>query len=311
MRRLTRWSFSAALLAAAALAPPACSRKAAAPPPHKAPRFDGQRAYSRLVELCSFGPRNHGSEGKARAEGWIKAALGEAGAEVSAHEFRHAPKGGGAEGVFRNIVGRIRPEESRRVMFATHYDTRSWADRDPRPERRGEPIVGANDGASGVAVLLEMAALWKSEPPPVGVDLIFFDGEDFGRGQDWDEYFLGSKAWARDFADYRPEWGVVVDMVCDASLKLRKERDSVARAPAVVARLWEAAARVGSTAFSDEAGGRVLDDHTAFLERGLPVALVIDFEYRWFHTSGDTPDKCSAESLGQVGRALMEALEAP
>lgn len=313
MLRLTRWRFKIIFAALAACALAGCAAREAARPPTRPPGFDEERAYRRLAELCEMGPRNHAGGGKARAERWIKDALLAAGAEVSVHEFSHTPKGAGGGGAlsFRNIVGRIKPAEPRRVLVGTHYDTRSYAERDADPARRGEPIVGANDGGSGVAVLLEMAAVWKHRPPPVGVDLIFFDGEDFGEGEDWGEYFLGSKAWARDHPDYRPEWGVVLDMVGDASLRLRKERDSVARAPAVVNRLWEAAGRVGSDAFADETGGRLLDDHTAFLERGLAVALVIDFQYRWFHTTGDTLDKCSAASLGQVGRAVMEAVESP
>jgi glutaminyl-peptide cyclotransferase len=315
MRRLTRWRFrifvAPVVVALAACALAGCTAREVAPPT-KPPRFDEERAYRRLVELCAMGPRNHGGEGKSRAERWIRESLLAAGAEVSVHEFRHTPKGAGVGALsFRNIVGRIKPAEPRRVLVGTHYDTRSYAERDEDAARRGEPITGANDGGSGVAVLLEMAALWKDEPPPVGVDLIFFDGEDFGEGEDWDEYFLGSKAWAREHPDYRPEWGVVLDMVGDASLRIRKERDSQARAPEVVKRLWGAAERVGSDAFADETGGRLLDDHTALLDRGVPVALVIDFQYRWFHTTGDTPDKCSAASLGQVGRAVMEAVESP
>jgi len=145
----------------------------------------------------------------------------------------------------------------------------------------------------------------------VGVDLIFFDGEDFGRGQEWEDYFLGSKAWMRDFPDYRPEWGVVLDMVGDADLRITKEKDSLLRAPSIVERLWNAATRVRSNGIVEERGGLVLDDHTAFLDHGIPVILIIDFRYPWFHTTGDTADKCSAESLGQVGRTVMEAVEAP
>ena len=194
-------------------------------------------------------------------------------------------------------------------MIGTHYDTRSWADRDQREDRRNTPIIGANDGGSGVALLLELAATWKSEPPPIGVDLIFFDGEDFGRGKDWDDYFLGSKAWTRDYPDYKPEWGVIVDMVGDASLEIKQERDSVSRAPAIVSNFWQAAERVRASAFVDRRGGHILDDHTAFLNKGIPVILLIDLEYPWFHSTEDTPDKCSAESLGQVGRTVMEAVE--
>lgn len=281
------------------------------PLPIKPPRFNQERAFARLLELCAFGPRNNGSEGKRRAEQLIQRVLREAGAEVSIHEFQHTRSGTSEVASFRNIVGRVRPEEKRRVLVGTHYDTRAWADKDPREEMRASPIIGANDGASGVAVLLEMTFGWKEQPPPVGVDLIFFDGEDFGWGQMWDDYFLGSKAWVRDHPDYRPEWGVILDMVGDASLRISKERESLTLAAAVVQRLWNAAARVRGDAFVDETGGRIHDDHTAFLDKGVPVVLLIDFQYRWFHTTGDTADKCSASSLGQVGRTVMEAVEAP
>ena len=287
----------------------ACAKPA--PPPLKPPRFDQERAFQRLRELCAFGPRDHGSEGKAKAEAWIQQMLRDAGVEVRLHSFQHMPKGKTRPESFRNIVARINPEQTRRVLIATHYDTHSTADKDPDDGRRNEPIIGANDGGSGVAVLLEMAALWKDQPPPVGVDLIFFDGEDFGRGPELDDYFLGSKAWVRDFPDYRPDWGVVLDMVGDADFAIRKERDSLAWASAVVERLWSAAARVRSNGILDERGGLVYDDHTAFLNKGIPVVLLIDFSYKWFHTTGDTPDKCSAASLGQVGRTVMEAVESP
>lgn len=305
MLQSTRWSFSLIV----ALAFMACVKPA--PPPFKPPRFDQERAFQRLRELCAFGPRNHGSEGKAKAEDWIQQVLRDAGAEVTVHSFQHTPKGAAKPESFRNIVAHVNPKQTRRVLIATHYDTHSIADKDGDESRRTEPIIGANDGGSGVAVLLEMAMLWKDQPPPVGVDLIFFDGEDFGRGPDLDDYFLGSKAWVRDFPDYRPEWGVVLDMVGDADFGIRKERDSLARASAVVERLWSAAARVKSEGILDERGGLVYDDHTAFLDKGIPVVLLIDFSYKWFHTTADTPDKCSPASLGQVGRTVMEAIEAP
>ena len=308
MHPLTRWSFRLAALTAL-LTFAGCTKPS--PPPFKTPRFDQDRAFSRLQELCSFGPRNHDSAGKAKAEEWIQNALKAAGAEVTVHTFQHTPRGSTQSTTFRNIIGRIGTQHTRRVMIGTHYDTRATADKDPDPTRRTEPIVGANDGASGVAVLLEMAALWKDQPPPVGVDLIFFDGEDFGAGQEWDDYFLGSKAWLRDHPDYRPEWGVVLDMVGDADLRILKEKNSLLSAPAIVERVWNAAGRVRSEAIADERGGLVHDDHTAFLEKGIPVILLIDFRYQWFHTTADTPDKCSARSLGEVGRAVMEAVEGP
>ena len=276
--------------------------------PVRPPGFDQERAYTLLKDICSFGPRNHGSESKLKAEKWIQEKLKEAGAEVAVHEFTYTPKQSGVAESFRNITGRIRPLEKRRVLVGTHYDTRSWADRDPRPEMRTVPIIGANDGASGVAVMLEMARAWHYNPPPVGVDLIFFDGEELGREGALEDYLVGSKGFVREHPDFKPEWGVVVDMVGDSNLRIAKERSSAAQACKAVRRIWGAAERVGSAAFVDEFLRRIYDDHTAFIDRGIPVALVIDYEYPWYHTMDDLPDKCSAESLGQVGRAVMEAI---
>ena len=234
MRQLIRWSASTFTLVvmvfAGCIKPP--------PPPFKAPRFDQERAFRRLQDLCSFGPRNHGSEGKSKAEEWIKQSLRDGGAEVSVHEFQHTPKGMPQSETFRNIIGRINPDLKARVLIATHFDTRSTADKDPNYALRNEPIIGANDGGSGVAVLLEMAALWKVEPPPVGVDLIFFDGEDFGRDQDLDEYFLGSKAYTRDF---RLPTHVGRGSRYGRRLSRYQERAGLwARAPTVIDRLWSA-----------------------------------------------------------------------
>jgi len=160
----------------------------------------------------------------------------------------------------------------------------------------------------GVAVMLEMARVWKEQPPPVGIDLIFFDGEEFGKEGRLEDYLAGSKAFVRDHPEFKPEWGVVLDMVGDSNLRIGKERSSAARACKAVRKIWAAAERVGSTAFVDGFQRHIYDDQSAFIARGIPVALVIDYEYPWYHTIEDLPDKCSAESLGQVGRTIMEAI---
>lgn len=305
MRRLTPCHIRPLLLITLALQV-GCQRQPLSPT--RPPSFDQEHAYTLLKDLCSVGPRNHGSESKLKAEKWIQDQLREAGAEVSVHELTYQGKQSESSETFRNIIGRIRPSELRRVMVGTHYDTRSWADRDPRKELRSTPIIGANDGASGVAVMLEMARAWKADPPPVGVDFIFFDGEEFGRKDVVEDHFVGSIAWVRDHPEYKPEWGVVLDMIGDSSLRIPKERASAARACKAVRRIWEAAGRVGATAFADGFSRRVYDDNSAFIDHGIPVAVLIDFEYRWFHTTEDLPDKCSAQSLGQVGRTVMEAI---
>jgi len=307
MRQLTPWCFKSVVLALLVLQL-ACQKQVS--PPTRAPTFNQDHAYSLLKDLCNLGPRNHGSETKLKAEKWIQDKLRDAGAEVSVHEFNYTGKNWAGPESFRNIVGRFRTAVQRRVLIGTHYDTRSWADRDPRRELRSTPIVGANDGASGVAVMLEMARAWKERPPPVGVDLFFFDGEDFGKEGEFQDYLVGSKVWVKDHPEYKAEWGVVLDMVGDSSLRVLKEKSSAARACRAVRRIWDAAERVGSSAFVDEFSGSLYDDQSAFIARGIPVALIIDFDYPWFHTMEDLPDKCSAESLGQVGRAVMEAIDA-
>ncbi len=306
MRQLTPWCFKSVVVAALVLQL-ACQRQVS--PPTRPPSFNQDHAYKLLKDICELGPRNHGSETKLKAEKWIQDKLREAGAEVMVHEFTYTGKNGAGPESFRNIVGRFRPTDQRRVLIGTHYDTRSWADRDPRRELRSTPIVGANDGASGVAVMIEMARAWKEHPPPVGVDLFFFDGEDFGKEGEFQDYLVGSKAWVREHPEYKPEWGVVLDMVGDSSLRILKEKSSAARACKAVRRVWEAAERVGSPAFIDGFTGNLYDDQSAFIARGIPVALIIDYDYPWYHTMEDLPDKCSADSLGQVGRAVMEAVQ--
>ncbi|NUN49329.1 MAG: M28 family peptidase [Candidatus Brocadiae bacterium] len=281
-------------------------RESAGPPAR--PGFDGDRSYALLLELCQMGPRNHGSPEKEHAEEWIQDRLKACGAEVSVHAFRHTPATATGPSSFRNIVGRWKPAEKRRILLGTHYDTRSWADRDPNPAKHVYPINGANDGGSGVAVLLALAEVFAKDPPAAGIDMIFFDGEDFGRPGVWDDYFLGSKAWVADHPDYTVEWGVILDMVGDANLEITREGHSMEKAPGTVDRVWAAAKRAGSDAFVEKRGATIMDDHSAFLRRGIPVILVIDFDYPWFHTGDDDPTKCSAVSLGQVGRAVLEAV---
>ncbi|MCE9584822.1 MAG: M28 family peptidase [Planctomycetes bacterium] len=286
-----------------------CPDTAKPAPPANAAAFDGEHAYALLKELCLMGPRCHASEGKDKAEKWIADRAKACGAEVSVHEFKHTAHNATAPSTFRNIVARFRPAETKRVLLGTHYDTRSWADKDPRPEHRLYPINGANDGGSGVAVLLALAEAWKTAPPAYGVDMIFFDGEDFGHEGQWDDYFLGSTAWLADHKDYKVEWGVILDMVGDAKLTIRKEKTGVKEAPQITERIWSAAKSAGAKSFLDEEQGEMMDDHRIFLKAGIPVILLIDFDYPFFHTDEDEPDKCSADSLGQVGRVLMEALK--
>ncbi len=281
------------------------------------PRFDEARAFGHLLKQCEFGPRNPGSEGHRQCLRYLTAELEKSCETVRQETFSYVSKGHpGRSFEGTNLVASIRGtgKDRRRVMLCAHWDTRPFADRDLDPANRHKPILGANDGASGVAVLLEMARVLKERPPRVSVDIVLFDLEDMGSdssiadAQSRDPFCIGSRHFAASNPQYRPLFGILLDMVGKRDLRIRKEAHSVARAPRVVEKVWAAARGVGAKAFVEERGSAVEDDHLPFLERGIPVIDLIDLNYPFWHTLQDTPDKCSPESLRQLGDVLAEVI---
>ena len=276
------------------------------------PVFRAQNALDLARAQVEFGPRIPGTPAHDSTRMWIAERLRRSGARVA--ELPVTVTHGGETLQGTNLFASFDTTATRRILLAAHWDTRPVADNDPDPARRSEPVPGANDGASGVAVLLEMARLFGEHPPPVGIDLVFFDLEDAGEtGFESDStklpYALGSAAFVQQNPRYRPAYGVLLDMVGDRDLRLPKEGYSAQAAPDIVERVWEAARRVGADAFVDEVGGAVFDDHIPFLQRGIPVIDVIQtpFPDTW-HTTADTMDRLDAVSLGQVGRTLVELI---
>jgi Zn-dependent M28 family amino/carboxypeptidase len=192
-------------------------------------------------------------------------------------------------------------------MLAAHWDTRPFADQDPDPARRGTPILGANDGASGVAILLEAARQLALDPVEFGVDIVFFDGEDYGAEGVLDDYLIGSRHHARHLKT-PPRYGILLDLVGDAELRIPYEASSLNYAREVLLKIFDAAERVRATSFVREIGKPAYDDHIPFLEAGIPFVDLIDFDYKYWHTVEDVPANCSARSLGEVGRTVMEVL---
>ncbi len=279
------------------------------------PAFSGERAFAHVERQVGFGPRVAGTAGHDAARAYFREILEQHSPRVVEQPFTFTRPDSAHTYTGYNVVASFNPDARERVMLAAHYDTRPRADRDPDPARRDEPVPGANDGASGVAVLLEMARLLDADPPDVGVDLVLFDLEDVGdyEGEVPDSlavpFALGSEAFARDNPQYRPRYGVLLDMVGDKNLRIPQEGYSLQYARPVVERVWRAARRVGADAFLDEPGGAVYDDHVAFLRRGIPVVDLIHspFPETW-HTTADTPERVSAASLQQVGDVLVELL---
>ncbi len=277
------------------------------------PYFDGSRAFELLEKQVDLGPRFPGSPGHAALVSLLTDYL-----EPRAHELKiqttslsHPYEDGPLP--ITNILARFNPPARKHVLLLAHYDTRAIADQDPDPGNRSKPILGANDGASGVAVLLMLADIFARDVPPIGVDLLFVDAEDVGRSGDLENFSLGTKAFLPEMNELlggvRPQYAVLVDMVGDAELTLPIEYNSWRGARKLVNRIWNLARDLGYSQFRFEMGAQIYDDHVPLLEAGIPAVDIIDFDYpntekNYWHTLEDTPDKCSAESLEAVGTVL-------
>ena len=260
-------------------------------------QFLGQAAYEHVLKQVELGPRPTGSDAGRQTGDYIIEQLREAGWAVEEQPFVY-------QGVAaRNIIAKA--GQGPVAILGAHYDTRRQADKDPDPARQTEPVLGANDGASGVAVLLELARSLDKEQLDYEVWLAFFDAEDNGRLDNW-EYLAGSRYMAENL-NVTPEMVVVADMIGDSDQQIYKERNS---SPDLIDRIWRIAAQLGySGYFVPEYKYSILDDHVPFLEKGIPAVDLIDFDYPPWHTTQDTVDKVSADSLERVGRVLEVLVE--
>lgn len=251
----------------------------------------------------AFGPRTPGSEGHIKCRDWIVEECKKSTDKVKLQPFTHHWTKTDADVKMWNILAEFNVGAPKTVILMAHWDTRPFADQDSVFSNRTKPILGANDGASGVAVLLEILRSFKAEPPKVNVLFLFTDGEDLG--PTLDEMFLGAvhfslNAKAKDYS-----WGILLDMIGDKDLCIPKEPYSMQYAGSLVERFYSHAAELGeSKTFPNRLQGYILDDHLSLNEAGIPTMDLIDFTYPSWHTLEDTVDKCSAESLGKVGRVL-------
>jgi len=270
------------------------------------PAFDGENAYKYLLKQCDFGPRNPGSQGYVKCRDYLIRTLGLFADQVSTQSFMLSFEPPPTTVSATNIIARFQPEKEERILLCAHWDTRPWADQDPDPKNHNKPILGANDGASGVAVLLQIATILHKQKPPVGVDIVLFDGEDVGHSGSERSYARGSAAFASELGgSFRPKFGILLDMIGDADLKIYQEAYSAQYAPSVVKKVWDKAALLAIDEFVPQVMYAVFDDHIPLLEVGIPCIDLIDFDYPYWHTLEDTPDKCSAESLEKIGRLLV------
>jgi glutaminyl-peptide cyclotransferase len=293
---------SSASLSASTPAPGAAAAKAKG----REPAFDSVRAYRYLKEQCAFGPRVAESAAHAEALAYFTAHFQGLGFRTETQPFIHTDLKSGRKIPLVNLLATIPGRDPKRkpVLFCAHWDSRPRADQEKSEMLALQPITGANDGASGVAVLMELANGLKKKAPLQTVYLALFDGEDYGEEGSLDEYFLG----ARQFADYPPvtglEYALLLDMVGDKDLHIPIEQNSMKQSPDLVRRIWARAHALGLAQFEARPGPAVWDDHMPLQEKGIPAVDLIDFQYPHWHTLADTPDKCSAGSLGAVGRLV-------
>lgn len=253
--------------------------------------FDGARALSDVRTQVEMGPRIPDSTGHARAVQWMQAQLGSAGWHV---EIQPAVAMGHP---IQNLLA-YRSDQPPQILLGAHYDSRIYASRDPDPSKRTQPVPGADDGASGVAVLLELARSLPRDTVPIR--LAFFDAEDNGDIPGW-QWLLGSRAFVAQMTT-RPKAMVLVDMVGDNDLSLPMEANSD---PALRTSIWQTASKLGhGDVFIPQTKYSIEDDHLPFIKAGIPSVDIIDFDYAYWHTTADTPDRVTAKSLQIVGDVL-------
>ena len=269
------------------------------PPP---PEFSVDSAWAYLERQVAFGPRVPGTTGHAAQLAWMDEFLRARADTVIRQPFTHTASNGRTLEM-TNLFARFRPGERNRILILAHWDTRPTADSERDAARRAQPIPGANDGASGVAVLLELANVLSRHSAPVGVDLLFVDGEDYG--PDAEDMYLGAKHFAASMAGYRPLYGVLLDMIADQSPRFPIEGHSQDRAPEVVERVWRQAEDLGhGTVFVREHGIAISDDHLPLNDAGIRTIDIIDFDYAPWHTLDDDLEHVAPRGLGIVGSVL-------
>lgn len=284
----------------------------------RADGFDAERAMGYLKEVCKIGPRMSGSEGMKKQQDLIKKHFEDLGATVEFQRFTVKQKSKKDPVEMANMVVSFYPEKQRRVILCTHYDTRPIADQEPNRKDWEKPFVSANDGGSGVALLMELGNHMRKLETAVGVDFVFFDGEEYifdpGDGfRDGDKYFFGSEHFGKEYRRTKPKFryagAILFDMIAGKNPKFPIEQNSWLSAGALVQELWKIAEHEKCGAFTTKMGERVRDDHIALNAAGIPAVDIIDFDYPHWHKLTDTPENCSTAGMVQVAQVVTSWLK--
>jgi len=279
--------------------------------------FDADRALDYLKEVCKIGPRISGTDGMKQQQELLKKHFEALGGKVELQRFTARQRSQRQPTEMANLIVSWFPERKRRVILCSHYDTRPIADRERDPRKWHQPFLSANDGGSGVALMMELANHMKELRPEVGVDFVIFDGEEyiFNPALDGDVYFFGSEHFADVYRQTRTKTGityvgaVLLDMIAGENARFPIEQNSWFKASSLVKELWQIAADQKAPAFQYQWGPEVRDDHLALNGASIPTVDIIDFNYPHWHLLSDLPQNCSGDSLAQVARVVMTWLQ--
>ncbi|MCC7429442.1 M28 family peptidase [bacterium] len=265
--------------------------------------FDAKNALNYIKIQCDFGARVPNTEAHEKCKNFLVSELKKFTPKVKEQKFTYNDLERKQVLNLTNIVASF-GEQKTRIMLCAHWDSRPFADKENPPSQK--PVTGANDGASGVAALLEIANYISKHPlKNYGIDIIFFDGEDWGEEGRADKYCLGSEYFSKNMLIESPAYGILLDLIADKNPEYKIEGHSSYFAADIVYKVWQKAKKLGYTEFSDERIGMLIDDHLPFLKKGIPVIDIIDLDYPHWHTLKDTPENCSAQGLFAVGETLL------
>lgn len=276
--------------------------------------FDGDKAMRHLADICAIGPRMSGTQGMQRQQDLLRKHFAGLKLEAKLQPFSAKQTSVAKPVDMANLIVSFDPGNKKRAILCSHYDTRPIADQEPDRRRWKDPFVSANDGGSGVALLMEFARHLPKLDLQVGVDLVFFDGEEYIFERDGDRYFFGSQHFAtswRKLGKDRPDYygAVLLDMVAGKKARFPVEGHSYRSAKSLSIALWNIAKQQGCDAFVQEVGDTVLDDHLSLLNVGIPAVDIIDFRYPHWHRVSDVPENCDPEGMVQVARVLAAWLQ--
>ena len=289
----------------------------------KAPTFEADSAYAYVANQVSFGPRVPNSKAHKQCGDYLAAELTRFGAQLYVQEANLKAYDGTLLEA-RNLIGSYNPEQSKRVLLFAHWDSRPYSDHDPDPANLRKPLEGADDGASGVGVLLEIARQLGQQAPNIGVDILFCDAEDYGTPEFVDDYqpdtwCLGSQFWAKNphVKNYKAEFGILLDMVGGKGATFFREFQSMRSAAPIVEMVWSKARDLGYGKFFINAdGGAITDDHQYVISgRGIPSIDIINYDpdtetgfASYWHTQKDNMDNIDRETLKAVGQTVLEVI---